>query len=217
MDVYLERGSKRVFAGVLEWPGWCRSGRDDEAALQALVDYAPRYRAALKTAARDFPKTVPDLVVRERLRGDATTDFGAPGIPPKFDSAPLDDSELRRLVKILRASWSAFDRTAAENARRSLRKGPRGGGRDVDGIVAHVYGADKAYLARLGGSYRGDGMKEMRAALVSAITARAHNEPVPENPRRKAMIWPPRYGVRRSAWHALDHAWEIEDRAQPAR
>ena len=24
--------------------------------------------------------------------------------------------------------------------------------------------------------------------------------------------WPPRYAARRIAWHALDHAWEIEDR-----
>ena len=24
--------------------------------------------------------------------------------------------------------------------------------------------------------------------------------------------WPALFAVRRSAWHALDHAWEIEDR-----
>ena len=27
--------------------------------------------------------------------------------------------------------------------------------------------------------------------------------------------WPPRYAARRIAWHALDHAWEIEDRTEP--
>jgi hypothetical protein len=27
--------------------------------------------------------------------------------------------------------------------------------------------------------------------------------------------WSPRYYVRRAAWYALDHAWEIEDRAKP--
>ena len=27
--------------------------------------------------------------------------------------------------------------------------------------------------------------------------------------------WPPRYAVRRIAWHALDHAWEMEDRTEP--
>ena len=25
--------------------------------------------------------------------------------------------------------------------------------------------------------------------------------------------WPVRYAARRFAWHALDHAWEIKDRA----
>jgi hypothetical protein len=24
--------------------------------------------------------------------------------------------------------------------------------------------------------------------------------------------WPARYAARRIAWHALDHAWEMEDR-----
>jgi hypothetical protein len=26
--------------------------------------------------------------------------------------------------------------------------------------------------------------------------------------------WPSRYAARRIAWHALDHAWEIEDRIE---
>ena len=43
VDVYLEVGKKKVIAGALEWPGWCRIGRDEESALQALAEYAPRY------------------------------------------------------------------------------------------------------------------------------------------------------------------------------
>jgi hypothetical protein len=27
---------------------------------------------------------------------------------------------------------------------------------------------------------------------------------------------PPRYAIRRIAWHVLDHAWEIEDKSDPA-
>jgi hypothetical protein len=27
--------------------------------------------------------------------------------------------------------------------------------------------------------------------------------------------WTARYAARRIAWHALDHAWEIEDRSEP--
>jgi hypothetical protein len=41
IDVYLEAGQKRTFAGALAWPGWCRNGRDETSALQALFDYGP--------------------------------------------------------------------------------------------------------------------------------------------------------------------------------
>ncbi len=37
MPVYLEVGPRRIFAGAIDWPGWCRSGRDEETALEALV------------------------------------------------------------------------------------------------------------------------------------------------------------------------------------
>jgi hypothetical protein len=37
----------------------------------------------------------------------------------------------------------------------------------------------------------------------------------PERVPRSGKLWTPRYFVRRTAWHALDHAWEIEDRLQP--
>jgi len=30
LDVYLERGTKRVFAGAPDWPGWARAGRNDQ-------------------------------------------------------------------------------------------------------------------------------------------------------------------------------------------
>src|SRR5690349_9971305 len=42
-DVYLEVGKKRVFACAADWPGWCRSGRDEEQALEALTTSASRY------------------------------------------------------------------------------------------------------------------------------------------------------------------------------
>jgi hypothetical protein len=40
----------------------------------------------------------------------------------------------------------------------------------------------------------------------------ATREPLPEKGPRGGIIWPARYFVRRTAWHVLDHAWEIEDR-----
>src|SRR6058998_1475202 len=77
--VYLEVGSRRVFACALDWPGWARSGRTEELALEALADYAPRYAAVAEQAAIVFPADAGDeLQVVERLPGSATTDFGAP-------------------------------------------------------------------------------------------------------------------------------------------
>src|SRR5512139_3179866 len=105
IDVYLEAGQKRAFAGALDWPGWCRSGRDEASALQTLLEYEPRYARVLKTARLDFqtPTDVSQFVVRERLKGNATTDFGAPGIAPSSDADPVDSAELRRFEKILKA------------------------------------------------------------------------------------------------------------------
>jgi len=40
--VVVEGGAKRVFASAVDWPGWARSGRDEAAALEALLAYAPR-------------------------------------------------------------------------------------------------------------------------------------------------------------------------------
>jgi hypothetical protein len=54
-------------------------------------------------------------------------------------------------------------------------------------------------------------MKQVRAAVVAALGARAAGEE-PPNANNVSKRWTPRYFVRRSAWHALDHAWELEDR-----
>ncbi|MBA3552136.1 MAG: hypothetical protein H0W27_04610 [Actinobacteria bacterium] len=221
IPIYLEIGQRRVFAGAMLWAGWCRSGRDEDLALQALLDYGNRYKAALGRAGRAFqpPTDVSALEVVERLQGNATTDFGAPDKTPSADESPLDEGEAKRQASILRASWSAFDRTAKASIGATLRKGPRGGGRELHAIVDHVLGAERAYLSPAGGVYRAppgaDGATEMagvRRALLKALSARARGKPPPRTPR-SGKLWAPRYVVRRSAWHALDHAWEIEDRA----
>ena len=88
--VYLEVGTKRVFACSVDWPGWCRSGKDDEAALAALADYAPRYAVVADLAGKRFPaRAGEDLDVVERTKGSPTTDFGAPGVVPELDTAAL--------------------------------------------------------------------------------------------------------------------------------
>jgi hypothetical protein len=222
IPVYLELGKHRVFAGALDWPGWCRSAHDEEAALQALVSYGPRYAAAIGPLALGLtvPADTSSLNVVERLEGNATTDFGAPAIAPKADERPLDGAGLERLQALLKACWAAFDAAAKRASSVTLRKGPRGGGRDVDAIVSHVLEADRAYLSILWTAHRKAGdadpaaeMTRLRAAVLDALAARAHGEALPEG-RRSTKVWTPQYFVRRSAWHALDHAWEIEDRAK---
>ena len=158
------------------------------------------------------PKNAAGFTIEERVKGDATTDFGAPAIPWSKDARPIKTDELKRLVTILERCWAAFDETAEANRRRSLKTGPRGGGRQIKAMVDHVNEADRAYLSRLGGSYKGKDTAELRAAIVKMLTARAHGEEPPPNPRRTKPLWSPRFAIRRSAWHALDHSWEIEDR-----
>jgi hypothetical protein len=55
-------------------------------------------------------------------------------------------------------------------------------------------------------------MAAVRTLELDLLAVRARGGDPPENPRRRSPYWSPRYFVRRSAWHALDHAWEIEDR-----
>jgi hypothetical protein len=226
MRVYLESGSKKVFACALDWPGYCRSGKTDDEALAALVGYGSRYAAAIGSdAGFEPPTSVADLEVVERLDGGGGTDFGVPSEHATTDHDAVDEAELGRLRELLSASWTAFDAAAGRAVGHELRKGPRGGGRDRDKIVDHVLEAEEAYLKQIGGSPRdvrdvGDGaldgrMTAVRWLAMETMADRAHGMPPPESPRRKTPYWSVRYYARRSAWHALDHAWEIEDRLHP--
>ena len=212
--VYLERGSKKVFACAADWPGWCRSGKDDDAALETLADYAARYRSAISSARAGFPKGVDlELEVVERITGSATTDFGAPGAVPKLDRVAVDEEEARRNVRILRAAWRTLD-DVATGAPAALRKGPRGGGRDRDKIVAHVREAEDAYARKVGVRHKGFDASD--PAAVDALRRdleKVLGGPSDGRPLGGEKGWPSRYAARRIAWHALDHAWEIEDRS----
>jgi len=217
--VYLEVGEKRVFAGALEWPGWCRAGRDEAAALAALATYAKRYKAVLAAAdVGAWPGEAPSFDVVERLPGSTTTDFGAPGAIPSADRGPFGVAELAGAEALLQAGWRAFDAAVAAAAGRELRKGPRGGGRELGSIIAHVAGAERGYLSGL--AWRApkvdDGdpaaVELTRRAVLEALAAAARGE-LPAHKPRGSPTWPPRYFVRRVAWHLFDHLWEIEDRS----
>src|SRR5579871_6911528 len=133
--VILERGTKRVFASALDWPGWCRSGKDEAGALDALADYADRYRPVARRAGARFPAAAGTraFTIIEQLRGSATTDFGAPGAIAAVEWDAPTPAQARRLAALLEAAWATLDEIAAA-APATLRKGPRGGGRDRDAI-----------------------------------------------------------------------------------
>ena len=207
--VYLEVGGKRTFASAADWPGWCRSGKDEHAALQALAAYAPRYAAVTKLAKVPLPAGTPAFEVVERLAGNATTDYGAPGIPAKDESKPPTAQQASRMRDLLEACWTYLDKVVAR-APAELRKGPRGGGRDRDKMFDHVLGAEMEYAKRIGVR-----LKQPEGRDMAAVRAfrKAIREGI-DNPK-PGEKWPVTYAVRRTAWHALDHAWEIEDRSTP--
>lgn len=222
MDVYLEIGKKRTFAGAIDWPGWCRSGPDEESALHALVEWGPRYGKILRSNEFDFraPTDISAFSIVERLEGNATTDFGAPGIAPSTDAQPVNEKELQRFEAILKACWKAFDTAIISAQGKELRKGPRGGGRELEGVIQHVFEADGGYLSSLGSKIERDHAVELRQALkrrrkeiLEGLTASAHGE-IPARGPRGGLRWTARYYVRRAAWHILDHVWEIQDRIE---
>jgi hypothetical protein len=140
------------------------------------------------------------------------------GNVPACDSGPVDKRDHERLINFLEACWHALDRAAHAALGQELRKGARGGGRTLEAILQHVLDGEGGYLRRL--EYKRDKRAEKdaklsRQAMLKALAASVRGE-VPEVGPRGGKRWTGRYFVRREAWHVLDHAWEIEDRVEPA-
>jgi hypothetical protein len=217
--VYLEAGKRRVFACVPDWPGWCRAGRGEEAALAALVAAVPRYAAvcALASVPFDAATAVAGFEVVERVIGSPTTDFGALDVAPALDSEPATAQQAGRLAALVETAWELFEKTAAA-APPVLRKGPSGGGRDRDEIVAHVHETEVLHARMLGLKERpfpaGDlaALARVRAGILAEIVAQATARPPAGLARSRRLAG---FVARRTAWHALDHAWEIQDKQEP--
>lgn len=213
IPVYLEVGAKKVFAVAVEWPGWARSGRSEEAAIETLIAYRDRYARVARLAGVRPPGTG-DASVVERVKGNATTDFGAPGAIADVDREPLTAAQAHRRTALLRAVWQTLDEAAARSPAH-LRKGPRGGGRDRDKMLAHVLGAEAGYARKLGIKHKEPDIHDrtaieaLRGDILAALDRRSDGEPPVPNG------WPARYALHRFAWHALDHAWEMADRREP--
>jgi hypothetical protein len=217
--VCLEVAPKQTFASALDWPGWCRAGRDGGTALEALAGYAERYAPVAEQAGVSLPSTVAFDVV-ERLPGGPTTAFAAPECRRPFpqvtaeaERAQVTPAVARRLVGLVTAVWSTFDEVAVA-APVELRKGPRGGGRDRDKLIDHVIRAETAYARKLGVKLKQPviddiaAIEELRDAIAAVVGARSDGSPVVPNG------WTTRYAARRIAWHVLEHAWEIQDRTE---
>ncbi|HSL25697.1 MAG TPA: hypothetical protein VLA54_05380 [Acidimicrobiia bacterium] len=181
--------------------------------MAALAVYAPRYQIVAREAGTAFdPDRVAGSVVIETLAGNATTEFGAPGMVAEEDRVPMSGRAMSRMLALVGAAWVVFDQVVAA-APAELRKGPRGGGRDRDQIVDHVLAAEMAYLRKLGVKHKAPAPRDgkmvaaIRDETLRRIGEGGSGEPLTERG------WPVRYAARRIAWHVLDHAWEIEDRS----
>jgi hypothetical protein len=214
LRVTLEIGpkGKNVAAVAADWPGLERGAKTGEAAIEKLQSYRPRYAQVAKLAGMGAQfAAITKVDVIEQYPGTGSTDFW--GISYAFsdiDRQDLSSEELERELALMQACWTFFDdvrlRVSAQ-----MRKGPRGGGRDRDEIVGHTMRVEQEWAEKVGvpapqGEMLTDqGLQAYRDAYRSAIRA-FHSE------GKMARTWPLRYLIRHTAYHTLDHAWEMEDK-----
>jgi hypothetical protein len=213
----IEHGTKdkRSVAFSLDWPGWSRGAKSAELALETLESYRDRYRPIATRAgmSKVFDAAGPLKVVEDRV-GTGSTDFwGISFSPSSTEHGPMSKAEFDRGIKLLRAAWAFFDGVAARVSP-EMRKGPRGGGRDRDRIISHVIRQESESFAagvglRIpeGAALTPDGLRQHREAYVEAM--RRYNAGDFEKPMRS---WTIPFLIRHSAFHTLDHAWEMEDK-----
>ena len=213
----IERGpkGKRSVAFGIDWLGWSRGAKSAELALETLESYRDRYRpvAGLAGMAREFEAAGPLEIVEDRV-GPGSTDFwGISFAPSATEHGPISEAEFERRITLLRACWTFFDGVAARVSP-EMRKGPRGGGRDRDKIIRHTIRTESEDFAKQvglripeGAALTPDGLREHREAYVAAM--RAYNA---GEVQRRMRSWTLPFLIRHSAYHTLDHAWEMEDK-----
>ena len=204
---------KRWVAIAADWPGLERNGGNEKEAVAKLQSYVPRYAAVAKRARLGAELAAQNAVqVIARHLGTGSTDFwGISFAPSKLDRAPMDDATFERHIKLLRAAWAEFDAVSARVSA-ELRPGPRGGGRDRDRIVRHVLNTEGSDFSKrvkapseLDDMLTPAGRATHRDRYVKAMRAwRAEG--------RELGKWTIPFLIRHSAYHVLDHTWEMEDR-----
>lgn len=212
----LERGpkGKKAAAFAVDWPGWSRGSTNTEEVVELLDSYRERYRpiavAAGMTAEFDTGGRL--KIVEDRV-GPGSTDFwGISFAPSSLEQEPMNDAELERKIALLQACWAYFD-TVAARVSAEMRKGPRGGGRDRDQIVSHVVRVESEDFAKRLGLPVSEGMAQTPTGL------RKHREAYVAGMRtynagsgKRMRSWNLPFLIRHSAFHVMDHAWEMEDK-----
>jgi hypothetical protein len=212
--VVLEIGpkGKKVVAVAPDWPGLERGAKTGEAAIERLRSYFPRYAKVARLAGMEEAFAAqPAIEVVEEYPGSGSTDFwGISFALSAIDKRAMSSEELDRELMLMRACWVYFD-DARGRVSAELRKGPRGGGRDRDQIVKHVFGTERDWAKGIGVMtpegvmLTRDGLATHRDAYCDAIRAFHAGG-------KTARKWPLRYLVRHTAYHTVDHAWEMEDK-----
>ena len=213
----VERGPKgrKAVAFAVDWPGWSRGAKTPELALAALESYRERYRPIARAAgmADEFDTAGRLKVIEDRV-GSGSTDFWGISFSPSSSERhePMRDAELDRKIALLRASWKFFDRVAARVSA-EMRKGPRGGGRDRDRIIRHTIRTESEDFAKQ------VGLRIPEGAALSAAGLKAHRTAYPNAMRaynggagKRMRSWTLPFLIRHTAFHVMDHAWEMEDK-----
>jgi hypothetical protein len=212
LEIVIERGKKKAVAYAPSWPGLSRGASSIDGALEKLASYADRYRgvAALAGLSGEFPST-PTFKIVEEVPGRGMTDFwGISFAPSTGEQGQMSEEECERKLAILRACWKYFDRVAARVSA-ELKKGPRGGGRDRDQIIRHIFANERDWAKMLALDLPEDAMltakgrAKHRNAYVRAI--RQYNAA-----GKSARSWRLQFLLRHTAYHVMDHAWEMEDK-----
>jgi hypothetical protein len=212
--VMLEIGpkGKKVVAVAADWPGLERGAKTEEAAIEHLLSYVPRYATVTKLAGMQAAfanNAVVDVI--EQYPGTGSTDFwGVSFAFSSIDQQAMSGEALERELTLMRACWVFFDQVRARVSA-EMQRGPRGGGRDRDHIVRHTFAAELDWAKKLDvrtpleAMLTDEGLNAHRDIYCNAIRE-LHSQ------NKMARTWPLRYLIRHTAYHTLDHAWEMEDK-----
>ena len=209
---------KKVVAVAVDWPGLERGSTTEEVAVERLLAYVPRYAKVAKlagmvtefaTGTKSTTSRTVDVV--ERYPGTGSTDFWCISFGfSSIDQQAMSAEALERELTLMRACWTFFDGVRSRVST-ELKRGPRGGGRDRDRIVRHVLFNEQDWAPR-------DRPQEDQEAILTEEGLKAHREAYCNAIRelhsqnKMARKWPLRYLIRHTAFHTLDHAWEMEDK-----